>query len=1157
MYMRLLFISALCNILCTLVTHTTAVTLTDTEVFAPCIGRSGTQQTAAVTCNGQAGGTATVLGVYRYNCGGANALSGSPCTTGVNFAYRLGLSVQYTLLGSAACQVQLLWSLIPSAANTAGLNCLSAVDCNGAAGSCTLVYTRNVTVSLDQPTWARGLTPTYSFPYTYAVLSRRKVALAPVGGYASVPAGLSGDALERARVLQSTLMLANDDGDDGNAYHCLNDTAFEQGIRLRGCCAAPDTKNGRFYDCTQDYNKCGCDQPRHQLKNSDGCATFYCVNSASSPSVSYLASAGSCWGVSSGTAANLQVGEFAAVSNAVDSSYSCCLNCDEGQTCNGNWPSSGTPCNVVRQRFVYPSLTAADFAQRYVDTWKTSGGQVAMSNKLVSNTSSIMNNNSTRVFPFALSGFDTSDDVVYYRELTTGTDVPTVRANGVWSTVGGMGTQPVGRINALVCSSCSTSSFSQQYVCNQVWGQPAGGGGGGYTYPTPNSVQPGVTATKNWLLGTSPTCTMYDVGSVSSSVYSNVNVTVNGVGEARATNVIIGGATRTTTTSTNGGAMVVLMTSLNQQQLPRDPYEQFVLNTADNAIGNMVICEAGVGLAQTQLQRFSTHNPWQGITSTGCDGCLPDELTRAYNSTAARVLFHWINSGIQLSYRGPQDRSVQLCNRNGFGDYLFTRAPASDDCDQPQLNAPLQVDNSRRDVPTDPSVYLGVPYTCRDDPAQLSCSCGGTNPGGRPSENNPDRVFSVAGKLQSYLCMQKPGLTTMCRPSVVEATIGGWYHKARRLRAAGTAPSDLQQLLSTISAGTLPPDWATKPNYWVGKSVAAQTTLSMYYQPGPVTLQSVSSGATQYFTVAGVDIVLADSKLIPIPATPAALLVATAYCPCQKVGVTASGTLYITLENTATTTTGYQFTASLAWGGSGVSCTFGTSNVITVRNNNQGTPEGSTAVPFRCTFTGAYDCGQFGSLTLTPVTSSNGEQLLQRRYAVMSCDCTATFAKAGDPTCFLSNSDARLNKFSTNVPQCRSSCGATAAPPAAPTFTATATIAANGIQPQPPLPPGATPALSVTPTLSPLPSGARAVPTATLTPAIGKGANTTGNNSATKDDVEDPETEDGWELGWIIGLSVGGVVLIGVALIAGVLIIYYCTREKTVDPAEKGKHKTE
>lgn len=1159
--------------------YAASASLSDTSPFAQCIQRQGDIiQDVPLFCNNVVSGSVRVLGVFRYPCNGNGALSGAPCTVaGTNYAYRLGLTAHFSTVVRNNCVANITWSVIPSTTNADAINCGSAVDCNRPQLSdCTPVYAQSITVTIQPPTWERPIKATDRYPVTYVELARRKVPMPFVGSsYGNGVDTISdSNAAQTARVLQSTLVLQNDDGDGSIAFQAINDTKFKQGIRLRGCCANNQRANGRFYDCTQDYNKCGCEK-RSETKNVDGCATFYCSATSDNPASSYLASTGSCWMMQGTAWDNVSTYEFAAVTNSSDMSISCCGRCESGSNVCINRYEDGGLCNKDPQRFIFPGLTPKAFMQRFLTEFSAGKGTVPMSNSLVAATKNVLSSsNNTNAYPTAMSDISKQEAVDYYGELVNGSDMPQYRVNGVWTNVPGdsislNAPQPNPQVNALICSYCSKSAWMTGKTNNKTWGPPTGSNDG-YIYPDPNAIQPVVTATKYWVLGASPSCVTYSTNGLGTNVVvvrTTVSVQVLSVGSVTFSDTKIASQTESATTrSANANKMVVQIQVIGGT-LPQDPYVAFLPQPpfTVNATGNMVLCEAYPNQLK-KLAQFRSTNPWNSLPN-GCAQCMPDDLWVKYHPTEARILFFWLNEGIQNSFSGPKDVGLSRCTRNGFGDYLFVRAnDAGDDCDQVQLNLnPVP----RIDTTAITKTYAAskVPPACMIDPDQLSCPCGGTDKDGKPQNNNPTLMLQVAGKFQSLMCMQTPSVTNRCRPSITSLSVGILFNDYRKTPAA-SAPDKRAQLLNQIRAGALMPDWdVDRPNGWVGASQStADTPLSLYYQLSTAQANALNTQKNQYWTDVNVDVVLASTELKEVPQTPRARLLAVQYCACARAsGPTPDGVLYL-IPDTNISGTEIQYNVKLTW--DDTKPCFDMNVVIKNGVSGTSTPQGSTAVPFTCPSNPnkPYDAYSYGLLVVTPATLSAADtssQFATASYMIPSCACVNDHSSPGTTPCYVT--ERNFNYFDTNGGQvaCKAQTGTplTATPLATRTNTPTRTPTASPVPGSPPTAqPVAPPIVPVDPPLATTPSptpdavgpGTLIVPTATLTPSA---TATNKTNNGTDDGQPDVDDEDQLQVWLIVGLSIAGLFVLGVVVTVAVVVIYYCTKKPSA--STKNKKKTE
>ena len=1140
------------------------------SAFAGCTASQA--QSVALVCGGVSLGRVLVRGVVAYSClqapNGVGTLE--PCLSGGadgGTVYQLGIDAVMDASASTSCTVVLPWSSIPLLAPGAAsaVLCNTLTKCASTDPTCAAIFTQTVTVTVSVPTWARSLVPTYTFPYDYVRLSRRKIAMAvAAAGYPStVPAT---DAL---RIDQARAFLGNDDADDQIQAQCLNNTLFPQGIRTRGGYSQPRVTDAsqRTFPCTQDYNQCkcqgdgnGCSQSVGSgvVTNGQGCAIYYCGAGSNGKTYTYLASTSTCWKASNVDApvTGYALGEYSSRINVPDTSVSCCNNCKQG-------PCGGT-CNRAddQVRYIYPKKTPSELMGQYINSSgdSTNIASIAMSNTISTNPA--INQklllNTTKMPSGGFSGISSqrngntadTNDYRYYLQLVDNSDVlPSSRRGGTYQTLD-MGS----RVTSLVCAQCGSDTAFWSGVCSRKWpakNQPCNHPDSSFCTRCGSNVQePGVTAFKSYVLGISPTGTLYQTnaqGTTQVRIYVDVQISIATTfpDQLSATRVVASANMREGVyIDAPTGSKTVLMVVAGASN-PPDPYAKTTLagTTTNTSVGMIVVHEPAADVAFARFSAFNTTNPWSKLRNPlisgqplGCAECLPDQLTALANSSgaAAWTLWYAVTSDINDNFLPPgmSNTNIYACNDIGYSDRIFQE----DDCDQPQI------DTSFISI-TSPLLSRIENFGPVQGCANGECPCGGVN--------NPR---SFGGRAQSYGCIVREGKSDMCRPNMPSAALVHNFQDFRTaLAISGNGVVSTSQRAAVNQM--LPLDWnASRPNYWLGKDLSAQKSLALYYQVGPK-----ARAASAYEVTGTANLLVSSAVVVAIPPPPLPYLAVTYYCGCVDPNnanpvQTLSGSLVIsfTTSSSAYINTGFEYTLSLTYSDGSATCRFGSSATarVVAKQNFINSP----TVAFTCTTTSAFKRTSSLQLGIAPYSTQPGYSPSQTPTVqyLQPCSCTSKLPYNPSGPCFLKSIMVSGTADFSFALTCPEKCPLTGCEIQNPTATPPVIVVTepNGTTTvtQPPIPGN-----DNVPVPRPAPQPGTSVPQ-NSTPNVpgAPGANAT---NATKP-TPVPQADDGSSttLYIMIGVGVGGAVLLAIALI---LIVVCCCKSKEEEEEEARKEKIE
>lgn len=1119
------------------------------------------KDTARIICNGTLVGEALIFGVVAVSCIEANtapACAGGGGAPPPAIVYQIAVQLNVPVASMDPCSLALPWSAVPSSVDAPNnVLCGSLTRCSVAdaqAQKCTPIFTQQVVFNVSQVTFKRTVSGQHKFPWDYLRVDKRKLPLAVVGNGYPLDPGSGGTCPDQIHGDQATLFLKNDDGDDNQAYKCLNATAYHSGIRTRGGGAKSLNSCVRNVPCTQDYNDCGCDRSgngdRLITTNDDGCAINYCSSSSFAKDVSYLASTHSCWQLDQQTATGLTLGEYVPQVDVLDSSKSCCgvcglspVHCATDLRCNQ--PNS-------TNRYIFPSQTPLALARYYFNEGGgcANGCKLSMSNRLSTNSSIFnqLNGNTTRLFESAISGMIGQGDVDYLQTLFNGSDIPAVRRNGVYSTLHNE-LEPTPQITALVCASCGTAGNFWSTVCSAEWGTQTINSG--YKKPKPGTKMPGIAATKSYILGFEPTCTLYQTlkagqTEILASKYVNVRAQVlsgfPNTGQSTSLDLInaeLGTGPQTSSIAPALGVFTTFINTVGIQGNVRDPLPIVGSGCTSDAAQSacfgtvLVVCEPYADAMYERTRSIGTLNPWRSLRNPRtqapfCANCMPDELTQLAGSKQGRTQWYFLGRNIMGDYRVAKPAMQDACNLNGMSpEALFT----VDDCDQTYLNIPdrQMPDNLFGDART--AKCKGLTSS-----SKLACPCGETKSVQVSSEENA-YFKQQSGQLQSAVCMGSTATNDFCRPRTTAATAGRAMEEFRR--NIQNPAMDRTAVRKAVEDVALPLGWNfERPNYWVAADISGGKNLALYYNAA----QNAGDAKTQV----SMSVLVPSTAVNAVGPEPTAFLFSISYCNCPSLNAPLTplvGTMLVKLNpNTSGAYTTYPFALRLDW--PNASCIFRSSltNTLIV------SPTLTTAscAEFVCTPNALYERTAGGTLTITSNPQEQGRAPTTVVQYLYSCTC--------------------MNKYSTNT-QNAQSCGTNNAdlcvfknPPFdkarelqfqmdlfCPDNQTSGTVPGSTTTPEPAAPP---PPDVQNPTNLPAPGQPSAAPVPnqpatplpvpplpTPTPSANASNTTVGNTTAPTPGEEELEDDSKTQL--YIFLGVGGALLVG-GLIVLVLVLVFC-----------------
>lgn len=1180
-----LLVLVLLSSLCDRSDATAFAELPNVDPFADCKSPNGpSQQKATVLCNDGTSYTTNVLGVARLECGKASGLSGGVCVGSVKYAYMVSVDMRFVAAGKQSCNTTIPWSVVPNVTATAsstGLayNCYSAVVCTRSNPlECAEISQQNVTMSVGQPTFMRQLQDAQiEFPYVYMHLMRKKMAGASASYFPtkasinSMP--ISSQDKERVRVLQSQLALQNDDCDN-NYERCLRSAAkFEQGLRARGCCLTETTDknamvkvsaNSRPFACTQDFDKacCGNGKDGCKVDTYSSSTMEYCMrNPGSNNQQSFLSSSSSCWSLAPEAAPNnFAKNEYVAIAQGnADSSFSCCKHplcsnpCGDSATCDGYYCEQAglpkAPCNqpTATNRYVFPLWTPKDMFKRYVEgiapdaaisaTLETSSARIIpMSCEINPSTANALANNHTWMPNFSINGIVGPPDLEYYSQLMSGSDVPVERSNGVWRTISAST-----KVRSLICGRCGLfapggGNCAKNNGNDYIDGQGCCGGNQLKSW-NDQTTQPTVWAEKNWLLGSSPSCRIYEPGaSADVAILTEVNVSVTNSSATVAFNLGYRDVSDTLAETTNLVAVTMSSASglAGQYQLC-DPYSQDLPEKSStiNATGNLVICSPYEDAIKRRLLPFGASNPWS-TTLCANGGCMPDYQTTSYaNGNAPGVnsptLVYYIRPLIEQQYAAKSDATLQRCFRNGFSDELFT---LQDDCDQYQLyERPFHtgIQNTRDVSVTASKTFSPVDQSCFNSSTK-QCACGSKG----ETIGAYESTFYNVGRAQSALCMWSKQRNSMCRPDFTSADAANYFTQMRFAAANPGSPS-VNLTREFMQSRVLPTDWNNvRPNYWLGgdatqRGVAVdKRKLVLYYQSK--SMRSVSDApttTTNCFSNVRISALLANTVVKLAQPLPTPVLFRTEFCPCQNPKAVVKGKLYVSYtpnwEFYSSNGVTYKVEVRLT----GATCTVSSTPLVVkyVQPTAQNLKSGGTLVEFTCTIKDSgYNFKIAADLVMTPVLSPSSNLLATpTTYKLKSCDCTTKYASPVDKSCQLIDGTNKVefkpNQLSTEPCEIN-------APPA--TASVSVTTSAS---PDPPVPIDVTTPPAPPPPLPTKVPSSTSSPSRTLTPTRTPTPNISPTAPPSDKDAQEAQGTDGDKQ------SVSLYIYIAVGVIGGSLAV--------------------
>lgn len=374
--------------------------------------------------------------------------------------------------------------------------------------------------------------------------------------------------------------------------------------------------------------------------------------------------------------------------------------------------------------------------------------------------------------------------------------------------------------------------------------------------------------------------------------------------------------------------------------------------------------------------------------------------------------------------------------------------------------------------------------------------------------------------------MMELGSNTLCRPTFTSANAGGLFAALRTSIDSGTKNSS--DLKKSVHEKLLPLDWSdARPNYWLGGDATVQSTpvqsrpLVMYYQTSkPLSAAALKTDKTCTSSLRMSGVVGTKAVTILPAGAPIGTLLKTKYCPCQKVGVTVSGSAFIsyTPNYGAYTVSGYPFDVSLKW--TKAVCTV-LEPLVTVKY----AVTGGTEVKFTCKIESGFVQTSYGTLTITPhLTPGSSQTATPVFFLLKSCDCTNKYAQVGDPTCSLTSgvNNVTFPADQTSIPPC------TPSPPPTGETQPTNPPPNETSPPAPSASPGASP-----PPNAPQPTG---VPTRTNTPV----PSISSTQKPTDKDAQKAQGTDDESQNWLIYLYIGLGVVTLVAVAAGIGLVIWC-----------------